>query len=276
MKTGLLFLLFVLLTGNMNRVLSQVRPSLSINGGISIPSGEMSGELVMISDSGLTFINSDFIKNNYAVSTGVTISGSLKVPIDKKGFIKGVFNGAYSYFNAFTSSVLGSTTENGLIVPVRYDNRFSTTSFGLGVELTPAVRSKIKPFVNSEFTFNILSLSLLKNDMATAVFDDAFRMGINTGAGVSVLLGNEYSLEIGGNYHMSNIFLKSESESYNERVGFGRESIPINDEEGSFYSNLSDPESVPVLVNGIRKNANWWNISLGINILLGISNKTSR
>lgn len=255
----------------MNRIYSQVRPSLSISGGITIPSGEMNGDLVMVSDSGLTYINSDFIKSNYAVSTGVTISGTLKIPIDKNGFVKGMLNGGYTYFNAFTSSKLGATSENGITVPVRYDNRFSTTTFGLGVELTPVKNSKISPYFNSEFTFNILSLSLLKNDFATVIFNDAFRMGLNTGAGVSVKLGDEYSLEIGGNYHMSNIFLKSEGNSYSERVEFGRENIPINDEEGSFYSNLSNPDSVPVQVSGTRKNANWWNLSLGINILLGRS-----
>lgn len=275
MKTGFIVLVLIILLNGMNSVRSQVRPSLSISGGITVPSGEMSGDLIMISDSGLTFINSDFIKNNYAVSTGVTISGSLKIPIDKRGFVSGMLNGAYTYFNAFSSSKLGTTSESGVVVPVRYDNRFSTTTFGLGIELSPSKNSKISPYVNSEFTFNILSLSLLKNDFASALFNDAFRMGLNTGAGVSVKLGDEYSLEIGGNYHMSNIFLKSEGNSYNERVEFGRENIPINDEEGSFYSNLSNPDSVPVQVSGTRKDANWWNFSLGINILLGRSSSSS-
>lgn len=257
----------------ISETFAQVKPTLNIYSGIAIPAGEMRGDLVSADNSEYIFINSDFIKNNYAASEGVTISGTLKIPFDKRGLISGLFLGSYSYFNAFTRSKIGTTIENGLLVPVTFDSRLSATTFGLGIEINPLTSGKIVPYINSEFTFNILSLSLKQNDIESAIFNDAFRMGIMTGAGISFRLNDEYKLLFGGTYHLSNMFLKSSGGSYEERVSFGRENIPINDGQGIFYSNISNPDSEPSSVSGIKKNAAWWNVNIGLSIELGKSKK---
>jgi hypothetical protein len=74
-----------------------------------------------------------------------------------------------------------------------------------------------------------------------------------------------------GSYHLSNLFFKSHKNDLLNSLGFNTEQLPINDQEGSFYSNLSNPSSLPTVVNGAKKNVSWWNVNLGINILLGSS-----
>ena len=100
-------------------------------------------------------------------------------------------------------------------------------------------------------------------------FNDSFRLGLLPGAGITFKFNKEYSFVLGGSYHFGNLFLKSGSSSFDDRIVFEREGIPINDMEGLFYTNLSDPDSFPQQITGRSKSINWWNISLGINIVLG-------
>ncbi len=252
---------------------SQVNPSLQINFGLTFPGKDFGGELVTTNDSGYTYISPDFIANNYAASTGVNVTGTIKFPLGPKGNFSFLFLGSYSYFNLFKRSILGTSKQNNLDVAINFDNKFTTTTIGLGLEATPFHASKISPFVNASLTVNILSLTLQQNNFITTLFNDAFRMGVLTNAGVTVRLGGEYSLVIGGSYHMSNLLFKSQSSDYNDRIVFERENLPINDKGGTYYTNLSDPNFAPSLVNGKTKNVNWWGFNIGINIVLGKSNK---
>ncbi len=252
---------------------SQSQPSLQITAGLAFPGKEFGGELVSTNDSGISFINTDFIKKNYAASTGATVSGTLKFPIEKKVIVSAIVTGSYSYFNVFKRSTLGTTIENNIVVPVTFDNRISTSTLGLGIETTPLTNSKISPFVNGSITLNIISLSLSRNDLLSVLFNDAFRAGLLLNAGVKYKLSDEYSFVVGGSYHMSNLFFKTHKESFADRTEFNRESVPINDEEGPFYSNLSNSNLSPFLINGSTKNVNWWNFNIGLNIMLGKSKK---
>lgn len=265
------FVLFsILLTSDC---FSQKSPSLKFTVGLAFPSNELDGELVTTNDSGVSFINSEFIKNNYAAGTGATLTGVLKFPIDKQGIVNGNFLGSYSYFNAFRRNFLGTTIENSFTVPVTFDSRFTASTFGLGFEITPLLNSTVSPFVSTNFTLNILSLTAIKNDFIYAFFNDAFRMGLLMNAGTEVKINSEYSFVLSGSYHMSNLFLKSGSENFNDRVEFNRENIPINDEQGKFYTSISNSNSLADLVSGSTKNVNWWNVNLGLNIVLGKSKK---
>lgn len=248
-------------------------PSLQISIGLAAPSGDLGGNFITTNDSGVSFIDTNFIKNHYGMSPGVTISGILKFPLDNKGIINGIFMGSYSYFNAFKQSILGTTIENNIVVPANFDKRFSTTTFGFGIELSPFPESKVSPFINTNLTLNILSLSIAKNNFTGASFNDAFRLGVLSSTGIQINLNHEYSLLISGSYHLGNLVFKSQSESLSDRLEFNRGNLPINDEEGSFYSNLSNPNLFPTLVKGKTKNINWWSINLGLSIKLGKSNK---
>jgi hypothetical protein len=98
-------------------------------------------------------------------------------------------------------------------------------------------------------------------------------MGLLSNAGVQINLNQEYSLIVSGSYHMSNMLLKSHSEGLNERIEFKRSSLPINDDEGTFYTNLSNPNFFPSSVRGSTKKINWWSFNIGLNIMLGNSAK---
>lgn len=261
--------LFFQIFFNSNQLFSQARPSLQINVGLTIPGSEFGGDLVTEKDSGIVYINTDFVKNNYGTSTGVIIGGTIKFPLQDKGILSLLIGGSYSYFNTFRRTVLGTTIENNITVPVRFDNRFSSTTAALGLEATPFQNSKITPFINTNLTMNILSLALQRNDIVTSLFNDAFRLGLLTNAGMYMKISKEYSIVLSAGYHLSNLLLKSQSGSYDSRIDFDRGSLPINDEEGEFYTNLSEPDSAPVFVEGKTKNISSWNINLGIVIMLG-------
>lgn len=251
---------------------SQARPSLQMNVGFTFPGKSFGGDFVATNDSGISNISPDFVKSNYGTETGIQIIGELRFPFDKNDRFKLLMSGAYSYFNIFRRSFFGTTIENGATIPVTFDNRFSVSTFGLGVEFSPAKFSKkVTPYVNSSFTFNFLSLSLIKNSYSGALFNDAFRIGLMSNGGIIYKLGGEYSVSFNAGYHTSNLFLKSHKESYNDRLIFDQDRLPINDQEGRFYSNLSDPENPPQIVEGNTKNVGWWTFGIGINILLGKS-----
>ncbi len=273
MKNYKLILIILILLISASDSRSQNQPSLQFTGGFAFPGKEFEGDLVTVNDSGITYISSEFIKDNYAASTGATITGNLRFPIIGSGSLSGIITGSYTFFNAFRQSNLGTTLINNVAVPVTFDNRFTTSTFALGIEASPIPDAAFSPYVNASLSMNILSLSLLVNDVTSVIFNDAFRMGLLTNAGVNYRINNEYSVLLSGSYHMSNLFLKSQNDSYADRIGFNRESIPINDEQGLFYSNLSNPDSVPVLVNGQSKNVSWWGINLGLSIVLGKSKK---
>ncbi|HMS65589.1 MAG TPA: hypothetical protein PKD83_10090 [Ignavibacteria bacterium] len=262
--------IFILLTVD---TYGQVIPSLEFSTGISFPSGETGGDLISTNDSGVSGISQNFIKDNYGNSSGVTIAGSLKIPFVSDETFSGLITGGYSYFNAFRKIFKGVGVINNTEVPVSIDSRFSVSTFGLGLEIKPFPGSRFRPFLNSSFTINMISLSLEQNGIYYAFFSDSFRSGVLANGGVSYRLNNEYSITLGGNYTLANLLFKSSSDDFNDRAQFGRENIPINDDEGVFYSNLNDPDEIAVPVNGVKKNLNWWSINIGLNIILGKSGK---
>lgn len=265
------FLFFLLIISEFTY--AQIQPSLEFTTGIAFPAGELGGELVSTNDSGISFISSDFLKNNYANSPGVTLTGLLIIPVSKSGTFSAIISGSYTYLNIFRSRILGTTILNNLVVPVTFDSRFSVSSAGFGIGFNPLPLSRFNPFINSSFNFSIISLTLNMNESSYALFNDSFRMGVTTSAGLSYKIDKEYSITIGGSYILGNLILKSSSDSYNDRAEFGLEGISLNDHEGYFYSNLSNPGKTAEQVKGVSKNIDWWTINIGLNIVLGKSNK---
>ncbi|MBK8550932.1 MAG: hypothetical protein IPL53_07685 [Ignavibacteria bacterium] len=217
-------IIFVVLMSliSLSDINSQSRPTLHITGGLAFPGKEFGGDLVTVSDSGITNISSEFIESNYGTSTGATITGALTFPLINSGIISGVLIGSYTFFNAFRRSILGTTIENNIEVPVSFDNRFSTSTFAFGLEAAPVSGSKISPYINANLSLNILSLSLSRNDFTSVIFNDAFRMGLLTNAGINFRIDQEYSVILSGSYHMSNLFFRSQSDSYADRIEFYR------------------------------------------------------
>lgn len=253
--------------------IAQNRPTLTFNIGLAMPGSSFAGELISSNDSGIITINPEFVKSNYAASTGSTVTGTIRFPIGQQGVAGVLLSGSYTFFNAFRRSYLGTTYQSNVVVPVTFDNRLTNSSFSLGFDASPPINEKFRPFANANFTFNILSLTVSRNEIVSLIFSDAFRMGLLFNAGMTMILSDEYSLSLGGSYHMSNMFLRSNKSGYEDRVEFNRGTVPINDEEGSFYTNLSDPNRVSQLVQGTTKNASWWGINLGINIAIGKKKK---
>jgi hypothetical protein len=256
---------------------SQKNPSINISVGISNPSGNMSGDLVYVNDEGYMYIDSNFIKTNYSASTGTTVTGSLKFPIDKRGVVNGLLLGSYTNFTAFTSSNFGTreiiTTAGPIRVPVTYDHRFTTSTFAFGLDFTPLPEAKFSPFINPNLSLNIISLSISRQDnqlIRESNFNDAFRIGALINGGFQYRINNEYSFILSTAYHFANLLLKSNSSGFGERLDLNYSSgLSINDAEGEFWSNLPSPNEQPKLYKGETKNINWWNLMIGLNIKLG-------
>lgn len=262
---AMLFLLF-LKSGESS---AQNKPFLQITTGLSFPGNSFAGDLVTTEDNGFIFINEEFIKNNYAASTGVNVSGILKFPLESKGILLAALTGSYSTFNTFRRSNLGITVVNNIEDDVNFESNFSVSTFAMGLEVSPSPNSAVNPFINSSISLNLLALSLTRNDALNVIFSDSFRMGLLSNAGVNIRIDKEYYFTLSAGYHFSNLFFKSGSNTFEDRVTYSRENIPINDEEGNFYTNLSNPNTVPQYVNGTTKKVNWLIINLGINIILG-------
>ncbi len=265
-KTFVILLSILILSENVS---GQNKPFLQIVTGLSFPGDSFSGDLITTTSNGTIFINEDFVKTNYAASTGINITGVLKFPIESKGILLAALTGSYTSFNTFRRSDLGITVVNNVEDDVNFESDFSASTFGLGFEVSPAPNSAINPFINSSLSLNLLALSLTRNDALNIIFRDSFRMGVLANAGVNIKINNEYYFTVSAGYHFSNLFFKSSSDSFEDRVTYSRENIPINDEEGSFYTNLSNPDIYPQYVNGTTKKVNWLNINIGINIILG-------
>ena len=97
----------------------QNSPSLTLSIGLSLPAQDLGGELTNTGDSGISFISRDFIKNNYANSAGVSLSGTLLIPFGKKSLIIGRLSGSYTFFNVFRKTFFGVTKENNIDVNER-------------------------------------------------------------------------------------------------------------------------------------------------------------
>lgn len=262
------FLISVIFLFN-EKAFAQNKPFLQITTGLAFPGNSFAGDLVTATENGYIFINEEFVKNNYAASTGINVSGILKFPLESKGILLGALTGSYSTFNTFRKSNLGITVINNFEDDVNFESNFSVSTFAFGIEVSPSPTSKINPFINSSLSINLLALSLTRNDALEVVFSDSFRMGLLTNAGVNVKINQEYYFTVSAGYNFSNLFFKGGSNSFEDRVTYSRENMPINDEEGSFYTNLSDPNIEPQYVNGTTKKVNWLNVNIGINIILG-------
>ncbi|HMQ67851.1 MAG TPA: hypothetical protein PKA90_02180 [Ignavibacteria bacterium] len=264
----LLFILIIIFLKS-GKSFSQNKPFLQITTGLSFPGNSLAGDLVTTTENGFIFVNEEFVKNNYAASTGLNVSGILKFPLESKGVLLAALTGSYTSFNTFRRSDLGITVVNNIEDDVNLESNFSVSTFAMGLEVSPSPNSAVNPFINSSISLNLLALSLTRNDALDIIFSDSFRMGLLSNAGVNIRINKEYYFTISAGYHFSNLFFKSGSNTFEDRVTYSRENIPINDEEGSFYTNLSNPNIAPQYVNGTTKKVNWLIFNLGINIILG-------
>lgn len=228
-------------------------------------------------------IDSNFMRNNYGLKTGLGFFGKAKFNFDKYAITRGVLFAAFNTFNTFEPSKSGNigveviNINNQLdtvLTSVNYSYTFNTFSFGLGFELAPtSFTSKVSPYFGANIAFNLMNgrLSRTENryDSVTTSFSD-FRIGVNFDAGLEFKINKQFGLALGVKYDLGNLLLKNTNSGIADVIEWGKSNASLNDEEGVFYSTIYGPvlTSVRREVRSQKKDINWGTIYLAANIYL--------
>ena len=231
----------------------------------------------------LIMADTNLFATRYAAKTGMQIFGAAKINFDKYSITRGVASVSYSFFNVF------EPTKNGLDlafvnyapyqVPISYNYSFYALSFGLGFEVAPlSFTNVVSPFFNTNLTFNILGANLTRvgpyNDSTTFQMSD-FRIGLNFNTGVEINFNKQWGIVLGIKYDLGNLLLK------NTEVGgfqeWGRTNASINDEEGTYISNLYGARGDSYKTyTAHKKDIDWGTIYLGVNFYPNFAQTTPK
>ncbi len=228
-------------------------------------------------------IDTNFMRNNYGLKTGLYLFGKAKFNFDKYTITRGVLFAGFNTFNTFEPSKSGNigveviNINNQLdtvLTSVNYSYSFNAFSFGIGFELAPtAFTSKVSPYFGANIAFNLLSgkLSRTENriDSVSTSFSD-FRIGVNFDAGIEFKLSNRFGLAMGVKFDLGNMLLKNTNSGIADAIEWGKSNASLNDEEGRFYSAIYGPvlSSVRREVLSKKKDINWGTIYIAANIYL--------
>ncbi len=236
-------------------------------------------------------IDSNFMRNNYGLKTGLSFFGKAKFNFDKYAITRGTLFAAFNTFNTFEPSKsgnIGVTVINinnqydTVLTSVNYSYTFNSFSFGLGFELAPtAFTSKVSPYFGANISFNAFNgkLSRTENrvDSVTLSFSD-FRIGVDFDAGIEFKINNKFGLSLGVKYDLGNLLLKNTNGGIADAIEWGKSNGSLNDGEGTFYSTIYEPvlTSTRREVRSKKKDINWGTIYVAANIYLNTPKKTTK
>lgn len=270
------------------------KPIIQFGIGIIEPFGDSKGTYYKNLPLGQTTvlgIDSNFMRNNYGLKTGLYFFGKGKFNFDKYSITRGVVFAGFNTFNTFEPSKsgnIGVTVINinnqydTVLTSVNYSYTFNAFSFGLGLELAPtAFTSKFSPYFGANISFNAFNgkLSRTENrvDSVTLSFSD-FRIGFDFDAGLEVKINKNFGLSLGVKFDLGNLLLKNTNGGIADAIEWGKSNASLNDEEGIFYSTLYEPvlTSTRREVAGRKKDINWGTIYLAANIYLNTGKTTKK
>lgn len=228
-------------------------------------------------------IDTNFMRNNYGLKTGLGFFGKAKFNFDKYAITRGVLFASFNTFNTFEPSKSGNigvevininNQIDTIPVSVNYSYTFNTFSFGLGFELAPtSFTSLVSPFVNANLSFNLMNgkLSRTENrvDSVSLSFSE-FRIGVNFDAGIEFKVNKQFGVAFGIKYDLGNLLLKNTNSGISDVIEWGKSNASLNDGEGNFYSTIYGPvlTSIRREVRSQKKDINWGTIYLAANIYL--------
>lgn len=161
----------------------------------------------------------------YFVNSGFNIGADGKYYLDKKSTFGLILSGTFTTLSSGDIGVSDSTYGVGT-----WRTNMNIVTIGVGAEYDFAPKRPANPFVNVQFTTNIIggktsfdasggSLPTSSSSMSTAI-----RFGAMFGAGVDVKLSQKVGLVLGGRYHFANLFGKDSSANTSTEYG-------LNDKE---------------------------------------------
>jgi hypothetical protein len=225
----------------------------------------------------------NLFSTRYAAKTGMQIFGTAKINFDKYSITRGVATINYNFFNVFepqkTGLDLAFVNYLPYQVPVTYNYSFDALSLGLGFEVAPlSFTNLVSPFINANFNFNFLGAKLTKvgpyNDSTTFEMSD-FRLGLSLSGGIEINFNKQWGIVLGYKYDWGNLLLK------NTEVGgfqeWGRTNASINDETGSYISNLYGARGDSYKTyNSSKKDINWGTFYIGANFYPNFASATPK
>ncbi len=300
MKKLLLFFLFVALVPLTQSYAQFDKFSFQITAGIAEPMGDLKGNVPFMYNQKWTgywlnynnipptvdsttlynilMTDSNFIKNNYGAKTGITFSGSAKINFDKFNTFRGVASLSFASFNTFESDKSGNTplllyNQGYTYQPVTYSYNFTAVGFGLGLEVAPTSFTNVfTPYFGGSFNFNVLSASFTRaygRDSSKASFGGEFRLGASLYGGLEIKVAKGIDIVAGAKYDFANLLLRTTRSSISDALEFGKTNLSLNDDEGIYYSNLSDPIAGSSGYKTFRTNSkaiNYMSFFIGVNI----------
>lgn len=227
---SLLILFFFIGTFN-----SQPRLIIHITGGYSLPLPDLKGDLP-----------GNATDNNYHMSGALNLGIDGMFNIDKKGYAGIIGSLGYNTFSNSGNQPVLNTTQ-------RLKLNILTT--GLGMQFNFPKIKEFRPFISSQFTWNVLSGSLIIDPVDTVPQTENHmvtesRFGLQFGAGTEIAVHEDFGFVVGIKYHMANLI--------------GKDSIGVSDVE---YALLD----APYTYNGVSysaKKIQYLQIYAGVSIYL--------
>ena len=267
---------------------------LQVGIGLIEPFGDSKGTYysnLTLGQTNVLGIDSNFMRNNYGLKTGLYFFGKAKFNFDKYSITRGVLFAGFNTFNTFEPSKSGNigvrvininNQVDTVLTSVNYSYTFNVFSFGLGFELAPtAFTSKVSPYFGANLSFNAFNgrLSRTENrvDSVTTSFND-FRIGVDFDAGLEFKINKQFGLAMGVKFDLGNLLLKNTNGGIADVIEWGKSNGSLNDEEGTFYSAIYGPvlSSDRKEVASRKKDINWGTIYVAANIYLNTGKTTKK
>jgi hypothetical protein len=265
------------------------KPSLHLSIGLAEPYADLKGSNYLMfgtyQNIQTTLIDSNYIKNHYAAKTGFQINGAGKINFDKYNIVRGLAFISFSSFNTFESNKSGNQiimiNNQPYAVPLTYSYNFQVFSFGLGMEIAPTSFTNVfTPFVGANLSFNNFTSKLERTEGSetdtTRFTANGFRIGANLNGGIEFKPNKMVGIVLGIKYDFGNLLLKNSSNSnISERYEWGRTNAELNDEEGTYISNLPNYlyDANFKIYSSKKKDINWGSAYMGVNIYFNTAKK---
>lgn len=267
---------------------------LQVGVGIIEPFGNSKGTYYsnrFINQGSVLTIDTNFMRNNYGLKTGLYFFGKAKFNFDKYSITRGVLFAAFNTFNTFEPTKNGNIGVQYINInnqidtgfqSIGYSYTFNSFSFGLGIELAPtSFTGKISPYFGANLSFNAFNGKLTstenRTDSVNTSFND-FRIGVNFDAGLEFKINKQFGLALGVKFDLGNLLLKNTNSGLADAILWGKTNASLNDEEGTFFSTLYEPvqSSIRREVASKKKDINWGTIYVAANIYLNTGKTTKK
>ncbi|HEY3251959.1 MAG TPA: hypothetical protein VGK25_12680 [Ignavibacteria bacterium] len=238
-------------TENQEQVKLIIRnaPSFTLEGSINYDYGvyELSGNY-----NG-DFNSQEFIEGkNFGVRHGIGGIITAKVPMHKKGHLRGSFSISYNNFSSKYSKALENLSEADFV-------KYNVFSWILGIENSFTPTYKFKTYVGIGLIGSLINGTAritTEESSNNLTILPAFRLGVTLNSGLEYMLTNKMGLNCGIRFTHANLWLKESKPSDNP------EEIYLNDKKVTTNQSYS----------GFKQFA-WGSFFAGINYYFGIAQK---